>query len=131
MRSLTARRQRILRDVEKLLADARDAKDALTEHERALLRARDALASTASAQPVSSRRVAGKAAIEQVAEVLQKVGRTTQAEITRATGKNSGTVSHALRVLTAEGKAGKTGRRAHGSDEWAWLGGTGEDEIAA
>lgn len=130
MRSLAARRQRILRDIEHLIADARTQKDEGASNERALLRARDALAGLTVTRPVSSRRVAGKAAIEAVATVLRDVGRTTQVEIRRATGKNSGTVSHALRVLETEHKARKTGRRAHGSDEWAWVG-EGVEEAAA
>jgi transcription initiation factor IIE alpha subunit len=54
------------------------------------------------------------------------VGRTTQAEITRETKKNSGTVTHALRVLEDDKVVRKTGRRHNGSDEWAWTAGNGK-----
>lgn len=66
-----------------------------------------------------SRRIAGPAVIAATEEVLAKVGRTTQAEVVKATGRNSGSISHALRYLEDEGRVRKTGRRHNGSSEWA------------
>jgi DNA-binding IclR family transcriptional regulator len=53
-----------------------------------------------------------------VGDVLREVGTTTQAEITKRTGLNSGTVSHALHVLQEEGKAAPTGERQARSLVW-------------
>lgn len=131
--TLQARRARILREIEQALPEVREQKkqaEALLVEaratERALVNAERALrkikAPPRPATTPNSRRIAGPRAISRVADVLSHVGRTTQAEITRATGLNSGTVTHALRVLREDKKAKPTKRSLGGSAEWAWQG---------
>lgn len=136
--TLKARRERILREVRAGLKETREVRgvaqamlDEAEATERALIVARDALRKVRTPKKVpkpdvDSRRVAGPAAIAAVSEVLMRVGRTTQSEITRATGKNSGTVTHALRALEDDKLVRRTGRRDSGSDEWVWVGGVAE-----
>jgi hypothetical protein len=130
-RKLEARRERILREVGAGLGEARaiKAEADVTSAEaaatiRVLERTQVALQRITS-DPGEfniehSRRIAGPAAIMAVEEVLERVGRTTQAEITHATERNSGTITHALRVLEAVGTVRRSGRRHRGSDEWVW-----------
>lgn len=132
MSRLTQRRDRIMREIDKALEEAAEVESVATVQRteavnarKALESARETLASIRTEAPTvqrDSRKIAGPAAIKAVESALQEIGRTTQAEITKATRKNSGTVTHALRALEAEGKAAKTGRRAKGSEEWAWTG---------
>lgn len=153
MSKLTQRRDRIMREIDKAVEEASEVEAAASAQRaeavsvrKAMESARELLAAikvdTSAVTPPQrdSRKIAGPQAIAAVEAALQKVGRTTQAEITRATGKNSGTVTHALRALEADGKAGKTGRRAKGSEEWSWTGPSGrkrtgkaeeKDEVAA
>lgn len=127
-------RRALMREVAKQLREARKTGAEVAEEVRRLEAASAALAgggrrtrTRVARTPLDeSRRIAGKAAIEEVAKALKAVGRTTQAEITKATKKNSGTVTHSLRVLEASGVAEKTHRRHHGSEEWSWTGGTGK-----
>lgn len=132
--NLESRRRRILEEVRRGITQADEEEQsaqsrvrAAREMRRVLERAEKSISeiSVAEAKSVSpieaSRKIAGERAVAQVESILQTVGRTTQSEVTKATGLNSGTVSHALRVLEAEGKARKTGRRHGRSDEWMSL----------
>lgn len=70
----------------------------------------------------SSTRSAGPAAIKAVEDFLQEHQVATQSAITEGTGKNSGTVTHALRVLEADKKVRWTGERVRGSKQFQWTG---------
>lgn len=73
----------------------------------------------------SSRVIAGPQAIEKVRGYLAEVGEAFQADITRATGLNSGTVTHALRALAGEGLIEATGERSKArSAQFRFLGQT-------
>lgn len=118
-----------MREIEAGIAEAREVRDAhralafeASATLRVLQRSHRALAQIEvpeAAAHIGSYRSAGPAAIETVLAALAGIGRTTQAELTRSTGLNSGTVTHALRWLEHEGRARKTGRRFRGSAEWA------------
>jgi DNA-binding transcriptional ArsR family regulator len=61
---------------------------------------------------------AGKGNVEAAFDYLAQHGRATKAEITRALGKNNGTVTYALRALEEEKRVRKTNVRVQGSDEY-------------
>lgn len=75
-------------------------------------------------RPVSidSAKVAGPGAINAVAEYLSGAQRASQKEITDATGKNSGTITHALRAHEAQGNVRWTGEAVRGSRVFEWTG---------
>lgn len=71
----------------------------------------------------SSRVIAGPQALQKVRDYLADVGEAFQADITRETGLNSGTVTHALRALAGEGLIEATGERSKGrSAQYRFLG---------
>jgi DNA-binding transcriptional ArsR family regulator len=110
--------------IDTLIAQYRESVTAIQDEVRKMEDARAALAAELPHRnrSPSSRKIAGPKAIARVSEVLAGVGRTTQAEITRATGLNSGTITHSLAVLEDDGLARRTGRKDGRSEEWAWLG---------
>lgn len=118
-------RDQHVHDLEARIRELREAIGDLRAMLHALEKARrDLLGADAPRPQKDSRQIAGPAAIKLVADALSLVGRTTQAAITKDVDKNSGTVSHALRALEADGKARTTGRSFKGSDEWVWTGET-------
>lgn len=70
----------------------------------------------------NSTRSAGPAAIKAVEAFLAEHQIATQSAITEGTGKNSGTVTHALRVLESDKKVRWTGQRIRGSKQFEWTG---------
>ena len=70
---------------------------------------------------------AGPKPVEEVSAYLREHSPAYQADITAATGLNSGTVTHALRVLGARHLIAATGRKRRNSPEFEW---TGEREPA-
>jgi Winged helix-turn-helix DNA-binding len=74
----------------------------------------------AEPRPVRSAAVqAGPAAIERVRAAVVEAGRrASQAQVTRATGLNPGTVTYALRALVEAGELVATGLRVDGSREF-------------
>lgn len=63
---------------------------------------------------------AGPKAVGAVADYLRSHGRAYQFEITRDVGLNSGTITHALRVLAHDHKIVATGRKRRNSAEFEW-----------
>ena len=126
----TRRRKAEIKRIDREIARHRETAAFIAGEMKALEDARAALLSpkpvrvkgTTPPKAVPDRKVAGPKAIKAIEDVLRSVGRTTQAEIGRATGRNSGTVTHALRVLEASKLARRTGRKEGGSPEWAWIG---------
>lgn len=140
--ALERRRQRIMRELsagideatrveEEATRAAAEARQTRRAFEHASERIAAVQASPVQIELAESRRIAGPKAIGKVVEVLASVGRTTQAEVTRATALNSGTVTHAMRVLEADAQVRRTGRRHHGSDEWQWIGLTQQSKNGA
>lgn len=66
-------------------------------------------AETATSARPSSRVIAGGLAIDKVQAYITERGEAFQADVTRGTGLNSGTVTHALRALAREGVVEATG----------------------
>jgi CRP-like cAMP-binding protein len=104
-----------VRAIDEELRSLRSARRALNPSTAPARRTRQRSNSTMS----DARRAAGSTAVEAARKVLVEVGRTTQAEIAKATGLNSGTVSNAMKVLEEDGLAQRTGRRHGNSPEWA------------
>lgn len=65
--------------------------------------------------------LAGKGNIAKVEKALAQKGTATSAEVRKATGKNSGTVTYAMRALVADGKARPTGRTIKRSPEFEYV----------
>ena len=63
-------------------------------------------------------KAAGPRNVEIVREFVSVRGKVTQAEVRKGTGKNSGTVSNALKGLEAEGFIRTTGEVIDRSAEW-------------
>lgn len=68
------------------------------------------------------RSIAGPAAIAKVEAVLVKHGTAYQSDIAKATGLNSGTITHALRALAQDGKVRATENVRNRSREFAYVG---------
>lgn len=98
---------------------------------RALRRERAALTLAGDAlteKPVKQRKragdvaIAGPKAVKAVDDFLRKRGAAYQSEITKATGLNSGTVTHALRALAGDKLVVATENTRRGSREFRHLG---------
>jgi predicted phage tail protein len=83
---------------------------------------------TAEATEEASMAIAGPGPVDLVGEYLRVHGTAYQSEITTETGLNSGTVTHALRVLGSRHTIAATGRKRRNSPEFEW---TGDREPAA
>jgi chorismate mutase len=66
--------------------------------------------------------VAGPKALGMTEKLMQRVGTITQAEVTKRTGLNSGSISHALKALESAGKVKRTGKIVGRSPEWEFTG---------
>lgn len=75
------------------------------------------------APEVAALNSAGPAAVQAVADYLCEHGTAYQFEITKATGLNSGTVTHSLRVLAHNHAIAATGRKRRNSGEFEWVAG--------
>jgi hypothetical protein len=73
-----------------------------------------------SPETAAERASAGPAAIAAVTAYLREIGRAYQSDITEATGLNSGTVTHVLRVLGARHLIVATGNKRRNSAEFEW-----------
>lgn len=65
---------------------------------------------------------AGPAAVAVVADYLRKHRTAYQSEIAKATGLNSGTITHSLRVLAHDHAIAATGRKRRNSAQFEWTG---------
>jgi chromosome segregation ATPase len=65
---------------------------------------------------------AGPAAVAAVADFLREHGTAYQSEIAKATGLNSGTITHSLHVLAHDKAIAATGRKRRNSAQFEWIG---------
>lgn len=68
-----------------------------------------------------ARELAGPANLKAAEQVLKRKRHATGAQIRKATGKNSGTITYAMRALVEDGKARETGRVIDRSPEFEWV----------
>lgn len=100
---------------------------ALRKQASALRRRREEWAKLAApaekASPVDAAlQSAGPSAVAAVADYLREQGAAYQSEIAKATGLNSGTITHSLRVLAHEHAIVATGRKRRNSAQFEWTG---------
>lgn len=74
---------------------------------------------TADAEKRQHEVAAGPAAITATRDMIQDLGRSTQAALARQTGLNTGNISHAVHALEAEGVIQRTGEVEGNSPVWA------------
>lgn len=109
--------------VQKNLKAQQEAAKADDRHLAAKLRAlRKARALVSGEQQVRSPGAkAGKESKAAVARLMSAHDTLTQAEVTKLSGQNSGSVAYALRALEAEGVIKDTGKRVGRSREYAYV----------
>jgi septal ring factor EnvC (AmiA/AmiB activator) len=79
----------------------------------------------------AARTSAGPAAVNAVADYLREHGPAYQSEIAKATKLNSGTITHALRVLAHDHAIAATGLKRRNSAQYEWTGAVENVSVAA
>lgn len=109
----------IEQEIARVRAEADERLRLLRRERTELLRGERALRGEIAPRRTSAKSIAGPGAIATVDAFLRKEGQAFQVDITKATGLNSGTVTHALRALAAEGKIVATENQRGRSQEFA------------
>lgn len=109
---------------DKILADAQRCAAEIEARITVLVEARDQLRPRhgkdgRTAQELDPHKIAGRGNLTEIEQYLVSHRIATQHQVAEALGKNSGTVTWAMRALEQDGKVKPTGRKINGSPEWS------------